>query len=488
MSSSEYRLSAGELPELAGLIDSLGIGDYFKGDAVIKGADPLLQSPHKVATAASTALLLEAACAAAIYKFRTGKDNDISIDARDGLHQLHADHFVYQGQYNMDLGADRVKLNGSYQCKDGRHIWIQAGPPYPKLQDDYQTLFDCANTTESVQRAIGKWNSFELEEKLAEIGAPGAVARSPEEWRAHPQGIALSQAPVVEIIKIADGDPVGLQQDGNSPLENVKVLDLTHVLAGPRSSMDLAEFGANVLHVAPPHHLDPKTINLGVNHGKRSTFLDLREAAELKKMYELVNQTDVFSCSYRPSVLDRFGLNAPDLLKLNNKGIVCLSVNCYGHQGPWKDRAGFDQVAQTATGFCYEEGGSFDNLKTSPVYYMNDLLTAFFAASGVMAALLRRATEGGSYQVNVSLSRSCMWTQDFGLVPADAYRSMPEKDLYPHRLSHDPKDYTYFPNYREEDSCFGQITRLAPPFMFTNMPEPPMLPCVPYGSYPPEFW
>ena len=72
------------------------------------------------------------------------------------------------------------------------------------------------------------------------------------------------------------------------------MFDMTHVLAGPRSAMSLAEFGANVLHVASPTHLDPKTINLGVNHGKKSTFLDLQDAGDLNTLQQLLTQADVF--------------------------------------------------------------------------------------------------------------------------------------------------------------------------------------------------
>jgi crotonobetainyl-CoA:carnitine CoA-transferase CaiB-like acyl-CoA transferase len=250
--------------------------------------------------------------------------------------------------------------------------------------------------------------------------------------------------------------------------------------------MSLAEFGANVLHVASPHHLDPKTINLGVNRGKKSAFLDLSNSNDLGQMRSLLTQADVFAFSYRPTVADRFGLTVEELLKLNHKGIVYLSINAFGHDGPWKYRPGFDQNAQMVSGFSVTEG-SMDRPATSPVYYINDLLTAYFAAAGMMAALLRRATEGGSYHVKVSLARSCMWAQDLGLVSPEQYRSAPTADIFPDRLTEDPSAFTFLPKLVNETSPFGTLTRLAPAVKYSDMPSIDLLPVVPYGSCPPIF-
>ncbi|NEQ69614.1 MAG: hypothetical protein F6K21_29810, partial [Symploca sp. SIO2D2] len=410
----------------------------------------------------------------------------LEIDIHDAIHYLHPVHFIWQQGYNMDLGANLVEINYCYQCKDGRHVWIQAGPPYPKLQNRYLNFFDCGNNRKAIQGVIGQWNALELEEKLAELGLPCCMVRDQGEWREHPQGKQLLQTPVIDIEKVADGEPRGLEPGDSAPLAGINVLDLTHVLAGPRSTMSLAEFGANVLHIAPPHHLDPKTINLGVNRGKKSAFLDLGDPNDEQKMRSLLPQADVFAFSYRPKVADRFGLTVEDILALNKKGIVCLSINAFGHDGVWKNRPGFDQNAQMVSGFSVTEG-SREQPATSPVYYLNDLLTAYFAAAGMMVALLRRATEGGSYHVKVSLVRSCMWAQDLGLVSAEQYRSCPAADIFPRRLTDDPSAFTFPPKLVNEASPFGTITRLAPAIRYSDMPTIDLLPVVPYGSYPAVF-
>src|SRR5262249_1868751 len=156
---------------------------------------------------------------------------------------------------------------------------------------------------------IAKFEAVELQEKLSELGLPACIAYSKEEWLNHPQGKILSQTPVIEIEKLSPGKPKGLKDRSDYPLSGIKVVDFTHVLAGPRSMRSLAQYGAEVLHISSPYHRDTVSQNLLVNMGKQSAYLLLTEADKLQRMKELTAQADVFACSYRPSVADRFGLD-----------------------------------------------------------------------------------------------------------------------------------------------------------------------------------
>jgi crotonobetainyl-CoA:carnitine CoA-transferase CaiB-like acyl-CoA transferase len=126
-------------------------------------------------------------------------------------------------------------------------------------------------------------------------------------------------------------------------------------------------------------------------------------------MRSLAKTADVFTTSYRRTVNERFGLQPDAQAARSKRGIVCMTVSAYGHQGPWADRPGFDQNGQVASGFAIREGGS-GKPKFSPVFYLADLITAYLAAAGMMPALLRRAREGGSYHVKLSLSQSAIIT------------------------------------------------------------------------------
>lgn len=474
----------GELSHLRALVDQLGIAEYFDGEVTVHGHDPILRSPHHLSEATAFALLAEAMCACAIQRFngQDTKTNNLQVKLQNAIHFLHSSHFLWQSGYPMSVGAEYIPTNGIFACRDGQHIMIESGPPYIKLERGYLNFFDCGNNRESIARSIAEFDGEDLQEKLSAKGLPACLAYTKDEWRHHPQGQALLQVPVIEIEKIGDGKPKAIAGSGTGPLSGIKVLDFTHVLAGPRSMRTLANYGAQVLHISSPYHQDTLPQNLLVNPGKHSAYLELTRPDELKTMQRLAQEADVFTTSYRPTVNSKFGLT-PELLATEHPGIICLTINAYGHSGPWQERPGFDQNAQVATGFAAKEGERLDNQngstkplpQFSPVFYLNDFLTAYLAASGVMSALLKRAKEGGSYHVKVSLARSAMWVQDMGYISKDEYADKHEKDDFESELQ------TF-------DSPFGIITELVPAVKFDRSPIVDILPVRPFGADKPTFW
>jgi crotonobetainyl-CoA:carnitine CoA-transferase CaiB-like acyl-CoA transferase len=109
------------------------------------------------------------------------------------------------------------------------------------------------------------------------------------------------------------------------------------------------------------------------------------------------------------------------------------------------------------------------------VFYLADLITGYLAAAGMMAALLRRSTEGGSYHVKLSLARSSMWVHELGLVATEKMAGLPTTDTYPANL-------TTF------DTTFGPLTQLAPALKFSDLTVPPPATLVPYGADPPRWF
>lgn len=469
--TTHHILTAGSLPALASLVDELGLSNRFSGDASLTGTDPVIRSRHHLGEASATAQLLIGIAGAAIWEARTGASIDIAINIIDALHFLHPTHFGKQAGRSMNIGAEHVAVNNVFRCADSQYVMLEAGPPYAKLLDGYLDFFDCGNNRDSLAREVAKWTASDFEDVLSAKGLPVCIARTSAEWRAHPQGIELAHTPVVEIEKIADGDPVPFPSEGplEAPLSGVRVLDFTHVLAGPRSTGTLAEYGADVLHISAPFRRDTVAQDLGVDIGKRNAYLDLGQETDLNRMQQLAREADVLTTTYRPDVNRRFRLE-PASLADGHRGIVTVAANAYGHTGPWADRPGFDQNGQVATGFARTEGS--DGVpKFSPVFYLADLMTGYLAAAGTMAALLRRSTEGGSYAVRVSLARSTMWVQDLGLLTANEQDGAPETDNYPAAT-------TSFP------TVYGDITQLAPPLTFTNLRLPPVTRLTPYGSDP----
>ena len=351
------RLSAGDLKPLSTIMDQVALAS-FPGDAVLNGADPVIRSPHHLAEASGMAQLLIGIAGAAIWYARTGQQTDISIDIIDALHFLHPTHFVQQQGRLINVGAEFVDVNGMFLCRDNRYVMIEGGPPYTKLLKGYLNFFDCGYNRKSIAREVKKWDSAELKAALAKAGLPACRAFTREEWLVHPQGNALSEAPVIEIKKIADGAPVQFDDNATSPLQGIRVLDFTHVLAGPRSARTLAGYGADVLHISSPAYPDTLAQHLGVDEGKRCAYLDLRESADRDTMRRLARSTDVFTNSYRPGVNTRFGLLPEELTAGIERGLICMDINAFGHSGPWAERPGFDQNAQVATGFAAKGGGA----------------------------------------------------------------------------------------------------------------------------------
>lgn len=465
--TTQHRLSSGQLPQLSALASQLGL--TLPDDTVVVGAGPLVRSPHRLAEAAAFGLLLEAMAASSIWQLRTGRRTSLRIELVDALHALHSTHYLKQSGYSLSVGAEYVPTNGLYRCSDGRFIMIEAGPPYAKLERGYLDFFDCGNNRTALAREIAKFDSEELQDKLSALGLPACVARTREEWLAHPHGSVLAKTPLIEVEKISEGEPKPFRGEASFPLSGVRVLDMTHVLAGPRSTRSLAQYGSEVLHITSPYNRDVISQNLLVNMGKRSAYLQLTEPKDLSQMQALAAQADVFACSYRPAVARRFGLD-PLSLAQKNHGFVYLSINAYGQDGPWKDRPGFDQNGQVTSGFSMTEGGGGPPC-FSPVFYLNDELTGYLAAAGMMAALLRRAREGGSYHVKLSLARTAMWVQELGYADKRDYESLPEKDEYPVKL-------------QTVDTVYGPITELAREVECEGMPSLTLTHVSPFGADP----
>ena len=170
-----------------------------------------------------------------------------------------------------------------------------------------------------------------------------------------------------------------------------------------------------------------------------------------RKLHELVKDADIFLEGYRPGSMEKHGFGPADLLK-DKKGLIYVSVDCFGPGGVYSNRAGWDQVAQAVTGIAVTEGEleKAGQPRLTPVYAC-DFLTGFMGAFGAMVALRRRAIEGGSYVVRVSLCQSAMLLQREGLVPDFGHA--------PGRL--DPRTFEAF-SVCDDGTVYGDLKTLGP--------------------------
>jgi len=211
------------------------------------------------------------------------------------------------------------------------------------------------------------------------------------------------------------------------PLTGVRVLDLSAYIAGPYGCSLLADQGAEVIKIEPPAGDNlrkyPSTLPtesrafLGVNRSKYGVILDLKQPEQLAALLELAQGADVLVHNFRPSVPPRLGIGYEELAAINPRLIYC-AVTGYGETGPLAEKAGYDQVLQTMSGMCVEQGkrgGPPDVIYGSVVDYYASALVA----AGVASALFERGKSGVGQYVGISLLRAALTMQSARLVWAE---------------------------------------------------------------------
>lgn len=220
-------------------------------------------------------------------------------------------------------------------------------PPY---RPDLKTIEDIS---ECIESHVQQFTIDELEAKNQALRQAGVTAFKYEDFIATPHGkhnVALPPWAVTPLETTTP--PVPLPQDapGAKPrvLAGIKVLELCRIIAGPVIGRILAEYGADVLKVTSPHLSDVPFFQVDVNMGKRCADLDLKSAAGRKVFEELLLDADVVVDGYRPGALEKLGYGATALTALaqkRGKGFVYVNENCFGYEGEWAYRAGWQQIA-----------------------------------------------------------------------------------------------------------------------------------------------
>ncbi|WIX77227.1 CoA transferase [Amycolatopsis carbonis] len=406
--------------ELREVLAPLGFTPEDSGGAItFLKRDPLLPSAIRIGGAAAVALTQQSVLAAKLWRLRTGLGQDITVDLGQAIRRLApASELRWEtlNGYPADL-ADRLvgSYLGFYPTRDGRHV-IPANI-YPGLKSKMLAVLDCADSPEALGRAIARHTADELEELGERHGIVFAKVRSVEEFVAEPVFEHLASRPLIEIEKVADTPPEPLPDWGTHPLSGIRALGMGHVIAGAGIGRSLAALGADVLNVWRVMEFEMDSLVATANVGVRSTRLNVRGPDGQATLHALLRDADVFYANRRPGLLTELGVDAHQAIGLR-PGLVHVTASCHGDTGPWAGRVGFDQVAGTVTGMVAAEG-TLAQPKLPPTSIINDYLVAWLGATGALAALIRRATEGGSYRVHVSLTRAAMWATTLGFFDRD---------------------------------------------------------------------
>jgi crotonobetainyl-CoA:carnitine CoA-transferase CaiB-like acyl-CoA transferase len=359
----------------------------------------------------------------------------------------------------------------AYRCSDGRWIQLHGMWPrfvrqtltaagHPEWSAEAEAFFGREVDDHTVTTWIDRFEQLfrtrsaeEWERAIGEAGGACTVMRTLDEWMATPHaraaeivvdvpsrsGHATPQpglqvqlgarpgrirgaapelgADTVTVLRSCRGrqtkhaprSPATPSGSRELPLSGIRVLDLSVILAGPSCGRALAEYGADVIKIDDPTHLNDAAGYLDVNRGKRSIIVDLKAQEGRDVFWRLVDTSDVVLENYRRDSLDRLGLGY-DTVRARRPNIVYASMNCHGYEGPWRDLPGWEQSAQAATGIQVLQGGSTDRprLLHLPV---SDYGTGLMGAYAIMLALCARARTGKGQRVTTGLSSTATLIQ-----------------------------------------------------------------------------
>ena len=388
------------------------------------GVDPILPTPFRIGETSAAALAAVGLAASDLWELRSGRQQEVAVETRQATASLRSGKYMQMD--GAHVSTERNTVMGVYPAKNGRWSYLHCN--FPNHRAAALSVLGVPEDRDAVRQAVSQWDALELEEAILDAKGAGGMVRTIAEWSQHPQSAAIASLPLMEIVKIGDSPPEKLP-DGDRPLSGVRVLDLTRVLAGPTCARTLAEHGADVLKITGAHLPNIGYQEYDTGHGKLSANLDLREQEDLDTLRGLVSDADVFSQGYRPGTLGLRGLSPQELAELR-PGLVYVSLSAFSHVGPWASRRGFDTVVQTVSGITSRQAELFPGAEAGPQFYpvsAIDYLTGYLMAFGALVALARRAREGGSWLVRISLAQTGHWLVGRGQVPENELNDVPKE-------------------------------------------------------------
>jgi crotonobetainyl-CoA:carnitine CoA-transferase CaiB-like acyl-CoA transferase len=430
----------------------------------IAGADPVVRTRYRVGTAGAAALAALGLAAARFGELRGLPRQRVAVDVRAAAASLRSARYLRVDGRPPPPQWD--PLSGFYPVRDG---WISIHCNFPNHRDAALKVLHAEPNRQDAEKKVAAWDGEALEDAIHAAAGCAGFVRSAAEWQRHAQANAVAARPLIEIVRIADAPPEKVSK-GARPLEGIRVLDLTRVLAGPTCARSLAEHGADVLKISAGHLPDSGPMDVDTGIGKLSARLDLRSPEDRAKLERLIVESDVFSQSYRPGTLAARGFS-PEALAALRPGIVCVSLSAWDTTGPWRARRGFDSIVQSVSGMAAlsAKDGKPQYLPVSAIDYVSGYLMAF----GALVALERRARVGGSWLVRVSLARVGKWIADRGLLPQELSEAvapeLPERELQA--------------LMGEMETPAGRIRYLRPVVQLSHTPPYWSRPPVPLGTH-----
>ncbi|KAL4949482.1 CoA-transferase family III domain-containing protein [Aspergillus filifer] len=406
--------------------DGLGLPSEYLSQLSLPGEGLGLPSSFKIGHLAQASIGLGALLAAVIHAHRSSS----STPAVTVPLQHAAIEFKSERLYTLagkPAPSPWGPVGGLHKAADG---YVRLHDSFPNHRDGAKTLLRLPPTADRTQMAsqIAKWRAIDLESAAFDSKLVISALRTYEEWDVLPQARAIADFPIL-LRKLADGPP-GFPEEMRSPnndkaLRGLRVLELSRVIAAPLAGKTLAAHGADVLWVTSPNLPDLPTMDRDFGRGKRTIQIDLHSEEDTADFLRLLDDAHVFIQGYRPSSLAARGLSPEDLARraqAQGRSIICANMSAYGPSGPWSNKRGFDSLVQTCSGMNVSEAehyGKGEPARPTPCQAL-DHAGGYFLAAGIMAALYKQATEGGSWVVDVSLAGVMKYLRSLGQCEGDS--------------------------------------------------------------------
>jgi hypothetical protein len=412
-----------QLDELAAQVWTLADGaPDVPAQLTVSGPRTFLPSAFDV-TGLATASVAAATLAAAEYLAARNESPvpAVRVDSRAACAAFAAEGLFTPVGWSLPDVWDSIA--GNYQASDG---WIRLHTNYASHRAAVTGLLK-VDDRDSVQATVSQWKAADLEAAVVAARGCAAAMHDQDSWLASAPGAASAAAPALAVtarpLPAESGIGAGValaQRPAGRPYAGVRVLDLTRVIAGPIATRFLAAYGAEVLRLDPPGFAEVPALLPETTAGKRTAAIDLTTPTGRAAFERLVVGADVLVTGLRADALGGLGYGDATLTALN-PALIIASQNAYGWDGPWRDRRGFDSLAQMSCGIAAAGGGI--GPVPLPVQAL-DHATGYLLAAAVGRALTTLLTHGVASRFRASLigTANLLWSlprpADLGNVPS----------------------------------------------------------------------